>query len=123
MKPLLAKQLTELLDRIDHAIDGELISVTMNHPQNFTLELSVQDKNRGYDWINIAFEFDGIFDANLLDDSKLSLIDMSDGITMLFEEGYYAFGVGRYNNITALKSSTLFLVGKSLKYEERPFNN
>jgi len=123
MRPLLEKQLTELLDRIDHATHGEIVSVTMNHPQNFTVELSVQDKNRGYDWINIAFEIDGIVDANLLDDNRLSMIDMSEGITLLFEDGHYALAVGSYNNIAALKSATLYLVGNSIKYEERPFSS
>ena len=122
MRPILAKQLTNLLDRIDHAIDAELISVTMNHPHSFIVELSVQDKNRGYDWINIAFEVDGIMDANLLVNDKLSMVDMSEGITVLFEAGHYAFGVGHYKNIAALKSATFYLIGNSLKYEERSFS-
>ena len=123
MKPLLANKTTELLTRIDNAIDGELYAVTMNSPLNFTIELSVQDKNRGYDWINIAFEVDGVSDARLIEDEKLSLVDMSEGITIVFEDGTCAIAVGNYNSITSIKSASLYLVGTTVKYEERPFNN
>ena len=121
MKPLLADKSTELLTRIDNAIDGELYAVTMNSPLNFTIELSVQDKNRGYDWINIAFEVDGVSDARLIEDEKLSLVDMSEGISIVFEDGTCAIGVGKYNSIDSIKSAPIYLMGSSLKYEERPF--
>ncbi|MGB5964421.1 MAG: hypothetical protein WBG65_02695 [Sulfurimonadaceae bacterium] len=123
MKPLLANKTTELLTRIDNAIDGELYSVTMNSPLNFTIELSVQDANRGYDWINIAFEVDGVSDARLIEDERLSLVDMSEGISIVFEDKACAIGVGKYNSIESIKSSALYLVGSTIKYEERPFNN
>jgi hypothetical protein len=123
MTPLLPNKIPELLTRIDNAIDGELFSVIMNTPQNFTIELSVQDKNRGYDWINIAFEVDGVIDAKLIDDTKLSHVDMSEGITLVNEDGLYGVAVGKYNSIEALKSATLYLIGNALKYEERPFQN
>lgn len=123
MKPLLATQTSELLKRIDNAIDGELYAVTMNTPLNFTVELSVQDANRGNDWINIAFEVDGVNDARLVEDDKLAFIDMSGGISVLFESGSCAFGIGRYDTIAAVNSASLYLVGSTIKYEERPFRN
>ena len=121
MKPLLSNKTTELLTRIDKAIDGELYAVTMNSPLNFTIELYVQDQNRGHDWINIAFEVDGISDARLIEDEKLSLVDMSEGISIVFEDTTCAVGVGNYNSVESIKSETLYLIGSSLKYEERPF--
>ena len=123
MKPLLANKTTELLTRIDNAIDGELYAVTMNSPLNFTIELSVQDKNRGYDWINIAFEVDGVSDARLIEDEKLSLVDMSEGLSIVFEDDTFAIGIGKYNSVESIRSAALYLVGSTIKYEERPFNN
>ena len=121
MKPLLKNKSSELLTRIDQAINGELYSITMNNPQNFTVELSVQDKNRGYDWINIAFEIEGVSDAKLLEDAQLTLVDMSEGITLLHEASSILFAIGNYNSIESAKSAVMFLEGSSLKYEERPF--
>ena len=122
MNPLLPNKIPELLTRIDHAINGELISVVMNNPQNFTIELSVQDKNRGYDWINIAFEIDGIKDAKLLDENKLHLVDMSMGITILHDDATVGIAIGEYRNADTMKDSLLYLIGSSMKYEERAFS-
>ena len=123
MTPLLKNKSPELLTRIDHATDGELISVVMNNPQNFTIELSVQDKNRGYDWINIAFEMGGVIDAKLVDESKLSHVDMSDGVSLVYEDGVALLAVGQYKTVESAKSSILFLEGTTIKYEERPFKS
>ena len=123
MKPLLPQKFQELLTRIDQAKGGELISVTMNNPQNFTIELSVQDKNRAYDWINIAFEVDGIIDARLLDDKSLTLVDMSEGISLLEEDGEVGISIGKYNALRTLRDAKLFLLGQSIKYEERAFKS
>jgi len=123
MKPLLPNKFQELLTRIDQAIDGELITVTMNNPQNFTIELSVQDKNRGYDWINIAFEVDGISDARLLDDKSLALVDMSEGISLIEENGEIGICIGKYTALSALRDAKMFLIGQSVKYEERAFKS
>lgn len=123
MKPLLTNKTTELLTRIDNAIDGELYAVTMNSPLNFTIELSVQDKNRGHDWINIAFEVDGISDARLIEDNKLALVDMSEGLSIVFEGETCALGIGEYSSVESMKSAVLYLIGSTVKYEERPFKN
>lgn len=123
MKPLLATKTDELLTRIDHAMAGEIRSVLMNSPVNFTIEFSVQDANRGHDWINIAFEVDGVSNARLIDDEKLPFVDMSDGISLIFEDGSCAVAIGEYHSLEAMQSAALFLCGSSIKYEERPFNN
>jgi len=122
MKPLLSAKSNELLARIDNAIDGEIQSITINSPVNMTIELSVQDTNRGNDWINIAFEIDGVCDARLVDESKLMFVDMGKGITIVFEDGNCGLAVGEYITLEALKDATLYLIGTSLKYEERPFS-
>jgi hypothetical protein len=123
LKPLHANKTPELLTRIDHAINGELVTVIMNSPTNFAIELSVQDRNRGNDWINIAFEIDGVSDARLVEDNKLPFVDMSEGITIVFENGICGLAVGNYSSIEALKDAALYLIGSSVKYEERPFGS
>ena len=123
MKPLLSNKTNELLTRIDNAIEGEIRSVVMNSPMNFTIEFSVQDANRGNDWINIAFEIDGVSDARLIEDNKLPFVDMSEGISIVFEGSVCGLAIGRYSSIEALKDATLYLTGSSVKYEERPFSS
>ena len=123
MKPLGSPAaVKQLLDRI---LDGEgamLQSLKLGGPTSATLRLSVQDKQRGFDWIDMTFEMNGMNDARLVDDDKLGFIDTEDGITVLFEDGLWGVGIGRYRSLEALKSAPLYLIGTSLKYGEAPFS-
>ncbi len=122
MKPLTAANASALLERIEYAKDGELRSIIMKDPTTFTVTFSVQDKNRGFDWINIAFEISDIHDARLIDDSKFNFIDMSDGVSILFEDGDCGFVFGNYRSLASANDSVMYLIGKSIKYEELPFS-
>ncbi|WP_345985519.1 hypothetical protein WCX49_13140 [Sulfurimonas sp. HSL-1656] len=123
MKPLSTPSAAAtLLERI---IDGEgamLRSLALNGPTTATLTLSVQDKHRGYDWIDIVFEISGMNDAKLVDDKQLGFIDTDEGITVVFENSQWGLAVGRYGGMEALKSAPLYVIGTSLKYEEAPFS-
>ena len=120
MKPL--TNASTLLDRIDHAIDGMIRSVTIQSPSVITITLSVQDKGREYDWINIAFEVSGIMDVQLVDESKLSFLDISEGISIIMDGHQAGIGIGRSSNINNLKDLPLYLLGDSIKYEELNFS-
>ena len=48
---------------------------------------------------------------------------MSEGISIVFEDGVCGLAVGSYSSIEALKNATLYLIGSSMKYEERPFGS
>lgn len=99
-----------------------LRTLSVNGPASASLTLSVQDKQRGFDWIDLTFEMYGMTDAKLLDDKQLDFLDTQEGITIVFENGVWGLGIGRYNSLEALKSASLYIVGASLKYEESPFS-
>ncbi len=123
MKPLTGSAAASTL--LARTLNGEgamLRSLNMQGPTTALLTLCVQDKHRGFDWINITFEVSGIQDAKLVNDNQLDFIDTEDGITLLFEEGVWGLGIGRYQTTEALKSAPLYLIGTSLKYEEAPFS-
>lgn len=121
MKPLLAKDIKPLLARFSNFTDGELRSIEIISPAIIKITLAGQDRARGFDWLTISFEFSGVVDAKLLENSKLSLIDMSGGINVVWEDGNFAFGVGEYRNISNIKNSICFLISSALKYEEGAF--
>ncbi len=121
MRPLSKSTAKELLERLDGAKESELREITMIDPTSFKVELSVQDCGRGYDWINIAFELSGVIDANLVDDAKLSFLDMSDGVSIVFEEGSVGFANSECDSLSKIRESQLYLIGSSIKYEELPF--
>lgn len=122
MKPLNKNSTKELLARFDNGVNAEIRSLTPITATNFQLRLSMQDANRGYDWIDIIFDFEGVSDARLLEDAQLAHIDMSEGISLIYETDYIAFALGEVARISQAKESTLFILAQSLKYEEAHFS-
>lgn len=117
MKPLETKeQILTLLDRIDYAKGAQNLHVIVLSATSIELQLSVQDANRGYDWIDIAFRVDGVSDARLLDENRLVHVDMSDGVSL--DSG--AIAIGNYSSRNGYTNSPLYITGETLKYEERP---
>ncbi len=110
------------MERIEDVKGGELRSIVMKDPTTFTLTFSVQDKNRGFDWLNIAFEISGIYDARLIDDKKLAFVDMSDGVSIVFEDSECGFLFGDYRSLDSAADSMMYILGDSIKYEELPFS-
>lgn len=121
MKPIPQTQLSNFLERFSHFKDAELRSLEIILPTVIRVTLAAQDSARAYDWITVTFEFSGVSDAKLLEENQLSYVDMSDGISLIYEENKFAFAVSECYNIPSVKNSSLYLVGDSLKYEEGQF--
>jgi hypothetical protein len=123
VKPLpSAAAAAALSERILNGEGAMLRSLKVGGPTSAALTLSVQDKQRGFDWIDLTFEMSGMNDARLVEDSQLDFIDTAEGLTVLFDGGLWGIGIGRYGSLEALKSAPLYLIGASLKYEEAPFS-
>lgn len=123
VKPLFdQKSADTLCERILHGEGAMIRSLSVTGPSSASLRLSVQDKQRGYDWIDITLAVEGMNDARLVDDNKLKLLDTDGGISIVFEAGRCGVAIGRYGGIEALKNAPLYILGGSLKYEEAPFS-
>jgi len=118
MKPLNKNDLKSFLKRFDDAKGGELVSLEMITPVNFKIALTVQDTDRGFDWVNLNFELLGVSDAKLLDDKALKAVNMQEGINISFEEDGVKIGFGSDEYL----SSPLYLCATTLKYEETSFS-
>ena len=121
MKPLLAKDLPSFLKRFGNFVDGEIRSIEITSPLDMKVIIAGQDQARGFDWITVELEFDSVSDAKLLDSSKLSLLDMSDGISLLNENAQFYFGVDSYNSASSIKNSICYIISSSIKYKEGNF--
>ncbi|WP_455757239.1 hypothetical protein [Sulfurimonas sp.] len=119
MKPI--TNIEEFLKRFDHFKDGEFRSIEVASPTAMLVTLSGQDSARAFDWVSMKLEFNGVSDARLLDTSKLSLVDMSNGISIIKNNNKLAFGIGECYNISNTRNSTCFILCDSLKYEEGLF--
>ncbi|MDH4944884.1 hypothetical protein [Sulfurimonas sp. C5] len=121
MKPLTQPALAEFLDRFDNFKGAELRELEVVNPFEIKLVIATQDKARGFDWITVEFLFSSVEAANLVEDNQLNFIDMEEGISILFNENKFAFGIGACYNISAIKSSSLYIISETLKYQEGQF--
>ena len=111
----------KLLNRFNNFIDAEIRSIKLISPVEIELDLAVQDSARAFDWINLKLSFSSVYDANLLENSKLQLIDSSNGFTLLQEGTDIAFTIGECYNIADIKNQRLYIIAKTLKTSESPF--
>ena len=121
MRPLLEKELDSFLKRFDYFKDSELRSVEITSPTTIKITLAGQDSARGFDWITVEFELDSVSDAKLLESSKLSFVDMAEGISLLNEDNLFGFAIGQYQNLSGIKNATIYMISSSIKYKEDSF--
>jgi len=121
MKPLIHTNITNFLERFDNFQDSEIRSLNIISPNEIELTLTAQDKARAYDWVTVKFLFLGIDDARLIDENKLTYVTIEDGITILYENGFFAFALGNIKSVSSAKDSQLYLISDTIKYSESQF--
>lgn len=87
-------------------------------PVSFKIALTVQDKNRAFDWVNLNLEFNGVTDAKLLEDNALKAVDMQEGGNIAFSPEGIEVGFGAQEYL----ASPLRLRAENIKYEETEFS-
>ncbi|RUM66341.1 MAG: hypothetical protein DSZ03_01365 [Sulfurimonas sp.] len=121
MKPLSKSAAQTLLERLDGAKEAIARVIVMRGPTGVSVEFSVQDAHRGFDWINIIFAIEGVRDARLPDDVALRHLDMSEGISLVFTSEGIGLANARCDTLTGVSEAQLYVIGDTVKYEERPF--
>ena len=121
MKPLTANQLPDFVKRFGDFVDAEIRSLELISPTVMRVVIACQDSARGFDWLTLNIELSGVSDARLLENSKLSLVDMSDGISLINEDSTFALGIGDYHNLSGIKNAISYIISSSIKYEEGQF--
>ena len=118
MKPI--TDIKTFLKRFNNFVNAEFRSIEIISATSMKIIFATQDEARAFDWLTIELEFTEIFDAKLLDDSKLSFIDMDSGITLLQEDNKVGFCIGKYN-MNTLKDSICYILSSNVKYTEGQF--
>ena len=121
MRALLNKDITNFLKRFGKFVDAEIRSIDIISATFVKLIIACQDKARAFDWITIELEFKDVSGAKLIDNSKLSLLDMSNGISLLKKENKFYFAIDNYTSISSIKNSILYVCSSNLKYKENKF--
>ncbi len=109
------------LERFLNFKDAEFRSLEVINPTEIHLSFAVQDKARDFDWITLDLKFFGVKNARLIENSKLSFLDMSDGISIIIEDGILAFALGEYNTLKSIQNAPLFIIASDMKHTESKF--
>ncbi len=118
MKPLAYSSLEDFLYRFEHFQNSELTAIDVITPTSIKLELSVQDRQRAFDWIGLDFLFEEVVEANLVDEKTLQYASMDDGMSIIHENGLFYFMLGKYKTASGTKDALCYIIAKSLKYQE-----
>jgi hypothetical protein len=121
MKPLLSKELPIFIKRFGNFIDAEIRCVEIVSPTTIKVIIACQDGARAFDWITLELKFSGISDAKLLDNSKLSYVDTSSGMNIIYENDNFHFCIGNYNSVSGIKNAVSYIISSNIKYEENSF--
>ena len=116
VKPLNAKSLHTLCERIDYARHGEIHSLTPLSATSIEIRFSVQDKARGFDWIDISFVIDGVSDARLVSDNALKMLSLDEGITVEMDNAKAGLAIGDYKG--RIEDAPLYVLGATIGHEE-----
>lgn len=119
VKPLNVKSLHALCERIDYARHGEIHSLAPLSSTSIEIRFSVQDKARGFDWIDVSFVIDGVSDARLVSDNALKMLSLDEGITVELDNTKAGLAIGDYKG--RIEDAPLYIVGSTISYEEREF--
>jgi hypothetical protein len=119
VKPLNTLTLKALCERIDYARNGEIHSLSTLSPFSIEIRFSVQDKARGFDWIDVAFVIDGVTDAKLLSDNALKMLSLDEGITVEMNNSKAGLAIGDYKG--RIEDAPLYVIGATIGYEEREY--
>jgi len=119
VKPLSDKSLHSMCERIDYARHGEIHSLTPLSSTSIAIRFSVQDKARGFDWIDISFVIDGVNDARLVSDNALKMLSLDEGITVEMDNTKAGLAIGNYKG--RIEDAPLYIFGTTIGYEEHEY--
>jgi len=122
MKPLHVSELKTFQARFERFSGSEIKNITIKSPSVIEIQFSVQDAGRAFDWIDIAFELSNVSDAKIVENSKLSYLDMNEGISIIFEDNKFVLCHGEYSSLQTAKDSPLYIICESIKFKELPFS-
>ena len=112
------KEIEDILARIIQGVDAEFTCIELRSPTELCLSFNVQDEARGFDWVGITFMFDGVSAAQLISENEVNMLDMSDGFTLLKEDGEFGFAIGTYKRMSHLHDARFFVTAESVKFDE-----
>lgn len=107
------EKISALLEKYNHFKYEQIRSVQHLSDGSKVITLAIQD-DEGEDVETINLAFSGIKDLRILDNSVLSFLDMTSGITIVKENNLYGFAIGSGTAMLHVHNAPLYIIATHL---------
>lgn len=112
------ENINTLLEKYKNFKGAQLRSIQALSDSTKIVTLVVQDDD-GEDLNTVTIEFSNINNSRILQNSVLSFLDMSSGISIIQENNLYGFALGKGSAMLHVHSAPLYIIASDIKIEEK----
>lgn len=112
------QEIQKILEKFDNFRFAEFQSIQPLSETSMLLTFVVQDDD-GEETDKVTFQLDGVNEAKLLENRVLSYLDMTDGISIIQYNDFYAFSLGKSNDdLLAIKNTPLYAIADNISAKQ-----
>lgn len=108
------EELKALLEKYNNFKYEQIRSVT-NIAENVKKVTLMVQNDDGEDVTRVDLEFEGITASRILENSVLSFLDMTSGVTLIKEHDLYGFALGSGTAMLHVHNAPLYIVASGVK--------
>lgn len=110
------QEINTLLEKYDNFKGAQIRSVEYISLTERIVTLGDEDED-GEDMYSVKLTFSDIQSSKILEQSVLSYLDMSSGITLIKENGLYGFAIGKGSAMLHVHNAPIYIVAAKIKID------
>ena len=110
------QEINTLLEKYDNFKGAQIRSVEYISLTERIVTLGDEDED-GEDMYSVKLTFSDIQSSKILEQSVLSYLDMSSGITLIKENGLYGFSIGKGSAMLHVHNAPIYIVAAKIKID------
>ncbi|MBL1243771.1 MAG: hypothetical protein COA39_005160 [Sulfurimonas sp.] len=110
------QEINTLLEKYNNFRGAQIRSVEYISKTERIVTLGDEDED-GEDMYSVKLTFSDIQSSKILEQSVLSYLDMSSGITLIKENGLYGFAIGKGSAMLHVHNAPIYIVAAKIKID------
>jgi len=110
------QEINTLLEKYNNFRGAQIRSVEYISLTERIVTLGDEDED-GEDMYSVKLTFSDIQSSKILEQSVLSYLDMSSGITLIKENGLYGFAIGKGSAMLHVHNAPIYIVAAKIKID------
>lgn len=110
------QEINTLLEKYNNFKGAQIRSVEYISLTERIVTLGDEDED-GEDMYSVKLTFSDIQSSKILEQSVLSYLDMSSGITLIKENGLYGFAIGKGSAMLHVHNAPIYIVAAKIKID------